>query len=121
MNFIGEILREPDPPGIDHRSWIALIREHPQLVQPEAREAINPFTKETMVVQPRPDVARVVVDGEVVGSMSWSEDDSNLINVFGETKAVVPLAIEIAGSLGGRFRGMPATNGDSTSWTGERP
>jgi hypothetical protein len=57
-----------------------------------------------MVIRPRPDVARVVVGGREVGSMSWAEDESNLINVFGEPQAVIPLAREVAESLGGRFR-----------------
>lgn len=43
-DFIGEIKRAPDPPGIDKQRWIDLIREHPNLVPPEPREAISPFT-----------------------------------------------------------------------------
>jgi hypothetical protein len=104
MDFIGEIVREPDPPGIDNRRWIDLIHEHPHLVSPEPQEATSPFTKRRMVIKPLPDVARVVIDGREVGAMSWSLDDSNLINVFGEPEAVVPLAHEIARSLGGRFQ-----------------
>jgi hypothetical protein len=104
MDFIGEIVREPDPPGIDNRSWINLIREHPNLVPPEAREATSPFTRRTMVIKPLPDVARVIIDGQEVGVMSWAMDDSNLVNVFGEPQTVIPLAHEIAEILGGRFR-----------------
>jgi hypothetical protein len=104
MDFIGEIVREPDPPGIDRQSWIGLIREHPNLVPPEPHEGINPFTKRPMVIKPLPDVARVIIDGQEVGSMSWSLDESNLINVFGQPQAVVLLAQDIAESLGGRFR-----------------
>ena len=106
MNFdlIGEILREADPPGISKECWIDLIREHPNLAPGLPREGINPFTKERTVIHPRPDVARVLVGGDEVGSMSWAEDDSNLISVFGEPQAVVPLAIEIAKVLGGQFR-----------------
>ena len=104
MDFIGEIVREPDPPGIDNQRWIDLIREHPNLVPPEPREGISPFTKRPMVIRPVPDVARVIIDGQEVGAMSWALDESNLINVFGRPQAVVPLAIEIAQMLGGRFR-----------------
>jgi len=102
-DIIGEIVREPDAPGIDNRRWIDLIRAHPNLVPPEPREAISPFTKKRMVIKPLPDVARVIIDGEEVGTMSWSMDESNLIYVFGEPRRVVPLAQEIARSLGGRF------------------
>jgi hypothetical protein len=104
FDIIGEIVREPDPPGIDNRRWIDLIREHPNLFPPKPREGISPFTKRSMVIKPRPDVARVIVEGQEVGSMSWSLDDSNLINVFGQPEAVVPLAQDIAKLLGGRFR-----------------
>jgi hypothetical protein len=106
MNFdlIGEIVRDPDSPGIDNMRWIDLIREHPHLVPPVPREGINPFTRQSMVIRPRPDVARVIIGGREVGTMSWSLDDSNLINVFGEPQAVIPLAREIARSLGGRFQ-----------------
>ena len=106
-DIIGEIVREPDPPGIDNRRWIDLIREHPNLVPPEPVEGISPFTKRRMTIKPLPDVARVIVDGREVGAMSWSMDDSNLIHVFGEPESVVPLAQEIARSLGGRFRATP--------------
>jgi hypothetical protein len=103
-NIIGEIVREPDPPGIDNRRWIDLIREHPHLIPPEPREAISPFTKKRMVIKPLPDVARVIIDGVEVGAMSWSMDDSNLIHVFGEPRSVIPLAQEIARTLDGRFK-----------------
>lgn len=104
FDFIGEIVREPDPPGIDKHRWIDLIREHPRLVPPEPREGINPFTKKRMTIKPLPDVARVVVDSREVGVMSWAMDESNLINVFGDQVFVVPLAQEIARSLDGRFK-----------------
>lgn len=104
MDFIGEIVHEPDPPGIDNERWIDLIRQHPNLTPPETREAVNPFTKRSMAITPRPDVARVIVDGQQVGTMSWSLDDSNRIDVFGEPQAMAPLAHEIAEALGGRFR-----------------
>jgi hypothetical protein len=57
-----------------------------------------------MVIKPLPDVARVIIDGQEVGSMSWALDESNLIIVFGQPQAVVPLALEIAQVLGGRFQ-----------------
>lgn len=104
FDLIGEIVREPDPPGIDNRHWIDLIGEHPDLVPFEPQEATSRFTKRRMVIKPLPDVARVVINGREVGTMSWSLDDSNMINVFGEPEAVVPLAHEIARSLGGRFQ-----------------
>jgi hypothetical protein len=108
MDFIGEILIKPQSPGFTRQQWIDLIREHPSLVAPKPREAINPFTRERITIPPRSDVAHVVVDGKTVGSMSWAEDDSNLINAFGQSRSVVPVAYDVAKSLGGRFEA--ATN-----------
>jgi hypothetical protein len=103
FDLIGEIVREPDPPGIDNRRWIDPIRQHPNLVPPEPVEGIGPFTKKRMTIKPLPDHARLVIDGRVVGAMSWAMDEANLISVFGEPQAVVPLAHEIARTLDGRF------------------
>jgi hypothetical protein len=108
MDFIGEILVKPDSSGFTRQQWRDLIRIHPNLVAPRPREGINPFTKEPIIFPPRLDVAQVVVDGKTVGTMSWAEDDSTLINVYGEAEAVVPAAYDVAKSLGGRFEA--ATN-----------
>jgi hypothetical protein len=70
MDFIGEILVKPDSSGFTRQQWIDLIREHPNLVNPRPREGINPFTKELIIFPLRLDIARVVVDGKTVGSMS---------------------------------------------------
>jgi hypothetical protein len=106
MDFIGEILVGPDSSGFTRQQWIDLIREHPNLVNPQPREGINPFTKERIIFPLRLDVAHVVVDGKTVGTMSWAEDDSMLINVYGESEAVVPVAHAVAKSLGGRFEAV---------------
>jgi hypothetical protein len=111
MDFIGQIVREPDPPGIDKKRWFALIGRHPNLALPEPKEGVYPFTKKPMILKPRSDVARIIVDGEDVGTMYWSMDDSNLINVSGDPQVVIPLAHEIAGSLGGRFHEFTSEEG----------
>ena len=103
MDFIGEILSDPDPPGIVNQRWIELIREHPNLEPVPPRQGINPFTKKPFVYRPRPDVARVVLGGKYVGLMSWAEDGSNRVVVVGEPPVVAPLARGIAKTLGGRL------------------
>jgi hypothetical protein len=104
VEFIGVISSEPDPPGINKARWIELIRDYPNLDPAPPREGTNPFTRKPTVIYPRPDIARVVVAGKEVGTMSWAEDESNLINVFGEPEVVVPLACDIARLLGGHFK-----------------
>jgi hypothetical protein len=103
MDYIGDIVSQPDSQEISRERWIALIRDHSCLVPPEPREGINPFTKKATTFRPPPDAARVVIAEKEVGSMSWAQDGSNLVCVFGVPELVVPLACEIAESLGGRF------------------
>jgi hypothetical protein len=103
MDFLGAILAEPDPPGINNGHWIEMIREHPNLGPVPPREGINPFTRKPTVFHAPADSARVVVGGKEVGSMEWAVDDSNRINVYGDPEVVTPLAREIAEALGGRF------------------
>jgi len=102
-DLIGEILSEPDPPGIDFQRWIEIIREHANLAPPPAKEGINPFTKKPMLIKPCSGIARVIVDGKQVGSMHWALAGANKIIVWGESEAVLPLARDIAKALGGRF------------------
>src|SRR5258708_8113053 len=70
MDFIGEIVREPDPPGIDNPRWIELIREHPNLVPPEPCEAISPFTNKSLILRPLPHVDRIVVECHDIVSLT---------------------------------------------------
>jgi hypothetical protein len=103
-DLIGKIVPDLAAPGMSRQRWIDLISGHPNLVRPQPHQGINPFTKGPMVIHPRPDIAQMVIDGVAVGSMSWAEDDSNLINVWGDPQAMVPLAREVANLLGGRFQ-----------------
>lgn len=103
MNFLGRIAASPDPPGIDRERWLSLIRDRPELDPPAPRTVINPFTKQPTTIHPPEGVARVIVKGEELGSMMWSEGDANEINVFGELGRIGAFAGEIAGVLGGQF------------------
>jgi hypothetical protein len=104
MNFVGEIVNAVESPEIDRQQWITLISYHPNLVIGQPREMMNPFTRQPITLPPRRDVAHVIIDGKDVGLMSWAEDDSNLINVYGEPDFVIPVAEVVARSLGGRFK-----------------
>jgi hypothetical protein len=35
MEFIGSIVAAPNAPGVDKERWVAVIKEHPNLVPPE--------------------------------------------------------------------------------------
>jgi hypothetical protein len=103
MEYIGQIVAEPDPPGIDHRQWMELIGELPCLAPGEPKEGINPFARSPMLFRPSPDFAWVIVDGNKVGTMDWAGEEWNCINVCGERQQVIPIAQFIADTLGGRF------------------
>lgn len=104
MDLLGQIVIGLRSSGFTRQQWIQLIREHPNLVIPPPQEIINPFTKERITIPARLDGCDVVIDDKKVGYMSWAEDDSILINVFGDTQAIVPTAHNVAESLGGCFR-----------------
>jgi len=109
MDFIGEISVEPRSTSFTKNQWIDVIRVHPNLVSIPPREGINPFTKERVTFPARLNAAHVVVDGKNVGSMSWAEDDSARIIVFGEPQSVLLMAHDVARSLGGRFESAGAS------------
>ena len=103
MDYLGEI--SSDLETIDRKLWLKVVREHPNLVAPKPKHGINPFTKEPMVFKARKDVAGVVIDGKDVGTIWWSENGSDCINVFGDTREVIAIAEDVAKRLGCRFEG----------------
>jgi len=104
MDFIGVIATASDPPGVDQQRWIDSISKHPALAPVAPRSGINPFTKQPQLYAAHPAAARVIVHGNDVGTMSWAQDDSNQIDVFGPADLVAPVAEEIAALLGATFK-----------------
>ena len=49
------------------------------------------------------DTVRVVVSGRDYGWMEWAQDDSPLINVWGDDRAIIPVAEELALMLSAQF------------------
>ena len=103
MEYLGAIVSQQGP-GLDQARWRAMIATHPNLATPPSRSAPNPFKPgEMMVVHSAPDAACVTVNGVEVGMMDWGADGSPLVNVFGDAAAVIPIALELATLLDGRF------------------
>lgn len=100
---VGEIVAAPDAEPFTLGDWIALV--HPSLVRPNRIHRVpNPFKPGTyMEVSSCRDIADVVVDGSTVGAMSWAEDDSDLINVWGDSTFPLSIARDVAAALGGQF------------------
>jgi hypothetical protein len=104
MRVEGAIVPAGDGSRVNRKAWCRHVDSRPELCRPQTRQAINPFTREPMVIRPRPDVADVVVDGSVVGEVSWSmSEDDPQINVSVERSAL-PLVLQWAAELGGEFR-----------------
>jgi hypothetical protein len=110
---IGEIVSDASSPPITRDAWIALTDAHPNLARPQfERQLPNPFKPGTTLEIPRNhSYANVVVGGNEVGTMNWSEDDSNLIEVWGDATFPLAIAREVAARLGGRFIAAPWVGG----------
>jgi len=103
---VGEIVSVAKASPITCEAWIALIDAHPNLARPQGVRVVpNPFKPGTSMEVRRgaPDCAKVTVDGSEVGSMTWAEDDSDLINVWGDSSFPCAVAVDVASRLGGRF------------------
>jgi hypothetical protein len=104
MRVEGAILPAGNGSRVNREAWCGLIDSRPELRRPQPWQAINPFTREPMVVRPSDDVAEVVVDGMAVGDASWSmSEDEPLVNVSVQRSAL-PLVLQWAAELGGEFR-----------------
>ena len=109
MDLLGTI--EPPAAATSGRAeWITLIGAHPALAPVQPVQGINPFTKEPYLYKPRPDSARVLLEGSQVGSISWAEDGSQLLVVWsnvGVQARVAKVAADVASRLGWSF--LPAS------------
>jgi len=94
MEFAGLIQKNPDPPGVDRSAWIALVAAREDLVLPQARVAVNPFTGKPVTIPPLQDSASVFVDGQCVAWFHWSQNEENVISVWGDLARVRPMAGE---------------------------
>ena len=76
MEFLGEIISEPDPPGISNDRWVELIPGHPNLEAgaPLVKEGTNPFTRKPMIYRAPCDFAWVNVAGKRVGRTDYGQD-----------------------------------------------
>ncbi len=107
MRVDGTILPGSDGSRVTRETWCRLIDSRPEFRRPQPRQAINPFTREPMVIHPAPDAAEVVVDGVAVGDVYWSmSENAPLVNVSIERSAL-PLVVQWAAELGGEFREEP--------------
>jgi hypothetical protein len=104
MDLIGRLFPRAVCNSLDKQAWIALIDRHPNLARPEPRLMINPFNRKPMMVGPRADAARIIIEGAEVGGMEWFLDGESGINVWGQSTAVISVAEDIANTLGAEFR-----------------
>ena len=103
VDFIGCIVATDSSGNIGLARWAEVVGEHPNLVQPEPRQGINPFTKEPMTIRAKAGHADVVIDGIKVGAMNWGKRGANMIQVFGDAVSIGPIALAVTDTLGGRY------------------
>lgn len=86
--------------------WMSLIGTHSSLEPVEPKPGINPFTKNSMVFKPSPDVADVLVDAVKAGVIHWALDGSRQLVVWSEPEVgaqVTAVANDVAVKLGWQF------------------
>jgi hypothetical protein len=103
MEPLGAIKTAGGSADIAYEDWVRLVETHPNLSRVPPREGINPFTRQPMTFNGHPGDAHVVVAGQVVGGMFWTEVYA-LISVEGDAARVEPIAIEIAARLAAQYQ-----------------
>lgn len=56
-----------------------------------------------MTIRPRPDGARIVVEGREIGAVEWAQDGSSVVLVHGELSAIKQFVEELAQLLDANF------------------
>ena len=108
MRVEGVILPTGDRSRVNREAWCHLVDRRPEFRRPQARQVINPFTREPMMSPPTRDVASVVIDGVSLGEVYWSMDEDDPQVIVSVARSVVPLVLQWAAELGGKFREDPA-------------
>jgi len=103
MDFLGVIQAKSDSAGIDKSAWLALIERRRDLLAPEPVTCVNPFTRKHATAYPPKTAVRLFIDGKLIGSFGWAENDENVVIVYGDLDPVRPVAAELAAELGGEF------------------
>ncbi|MCA9625058.1 MAG: hypothetical protein KC731_38805 [Myxococcales bacterium] len=104
---LGDILVEPEPPGIDEVAWGTLAQEREDLRPEGDRVLSNPFTGEAHVFPSDSRTVEVVAGGAVLGVLRWSAGVPERLEVWAEPRsvdAVTAIAKEVAEALGGVLR-----------------
>ena len=103
MRIEGAIHRAPEGEPLTRETWLRFLENRPEFRRYAARQAPNPFNGRMVAVQPPADAAEVVLDGILLGNVSWSASDEALVNVSIESSARHLVADWVA-ALGGEFR-----------------
>ena len=104
MEFFGTIARASDEPPLRRDEWLAVCKTHPNLSAVPPKVGPNPFKPDVQVEYRTPeDTVRVMIGGHHIGTMSWAEDDSPLVNVLGNDAMIDSVAQELAESLSAVF------------------
>jgi len=96
MEFLGDIVASPDPPGVDLERWKQVIAGHPNLAPAAPVVGINPFTREPLTYHPHP--ARLTASPPP-SRLDWAVS-------IGATAADGPAIVARSGTLPQRRQGL---------------
>lgn len=105
MELLGTIQARDDATA-ERDAWVTLISAHSFLASVAPREGISPLHRQPLTLKPRPDCARIMLDGNEVGMIEWAQDDSDRLIVWASHIAKIhaaSVAIDIAARLGMRY------------------
>ncbi|MEZ6139648.1 MAG: hypothetical protein R3B84_03665 [Zavarzinella sp.] len=103
MKVEGTIEPDSNISSLSREPWCQLVDRRAELPRPEPRQAINPFTCQSMTIRPTPDVALVILNGECVGDVSWSMDEDVPLVIISVEQVALSLVLEWTKELGGKF------------------
>jgi hypothetical protein len=102
MQIDGVIRPLGDGAGFSREAWCQFVGNRPEFRRYPSRQQRNPFTGETMTVQPPADAAEIMLGGRAIGKVYWSMSDEPLVNVSVESSGL-SLVRAWAAALGGEF------------------
>ena len=103
MRVEGVILPTGNGSGVNREAWCQFVDRRPEFRRPKPIQMINPFTRKPVMTRPTCDVASVVVDSVLLGSVYWSMDEDDPKVIVSVERSAVPLVLQWAAELGGQF------------------
>jgi len=95
----------PCGPGtrFTRENWCQLLSSRPEFRHSGPRENVDPLTGEKLLIPPPQDAAEVIVDGQPIGQVFWSNNNQKGVIHLQLRPAGLPLVKEWAEEMDGTF------------------